>query len=77
MFSDIIKEVWMSTTMTRPLTNMTTYLLKKKKKPYMNDSVKLQTEMESIGHAEKVGKTLIHFFTHKNNKNSYVALASG
>lgn len=43
----------------------------------MNDSVKLQTEMESIGHDEKVGKTLIHFFTHKNNKNSYIALASG
>lgn len=42
----------------------------------MNDSVKLQTEVESIGHAEKVGKTLIHFFTH-NNKNLYTALASG
>lgn len=42
----------------------------------MNDSAKLQTELESIGHAEKVGKTLIHFFTHKNNKNSYLALAS-
>lgn len=39
----------------------------------MNDSVKLQTEVESIGHAEKVGKTLIHFFTHRNNKNSCLA----
>lgn len=38
----------------------------------MNDSVKLQTEVESIGHAEKVGKTLIHFFTHRNNKNLYI-----
>lgn len=64
--------------MTRLLTKMTTYLLKKKKKKetYMNDSVKLQTDMESIGHAEKVGKTLIHFFTHKNNRNSYITLAS-
>lgn len=42
----------------------------------MNDSVKLQKEVESTGHAGKVGKTLIHFFTHKNNKNSYIALAS-
>lgn len=43
----------------------------------MNDSAKLQTEVEPIGHAEKVGKTLIYFFTHKNNKNSSFALASG
>lgn len=43
----------------------------------MNDSVKLQTEVESIGHAAKVEKTLIHFFTHRNNKNSYIGLASG
>lgn len=43
----------------------------------MSDSAKLQTEMESIGHAEKVGKTLIHFFTHKNNKISYTVLTSG
>lgn len=43
----------------------------------MNDSAKLQTEVEFIGHAKKVGKTLIHFFTHKNNKNLYIALASG
>lgn len=35
----------------------------------MHDSAKLQTEVEPIGHAEKVGKTLIYFFTHKNNKS--------
>lgn len=35
----------------------------------MNDSAKLQTGVEPIGHAEKVGKTLIYFFTHKNSKS--------
>lgn len=35
----------------------------------MNDSAKLQTGVEPIGHAEKVGKTLIYFFTRKNSKS--------
>jgi hypothetical protein len=42
----------MSTTMTRPLPNMTTYLLKTLFKPTMNDSAKLQTGVEATGHAK-------------------------
>ena len=77
MFTDITAEVWTSATMTRPLTNMTTYLFKKKKKEALHEWLsQLQTEVESIGHTAKVGKTLIHFFTHRNNKKSYITLAS-
>lgn len=35
----------------------------------MDDSAKLQTGVELIGHAKKAGKTLIYFFTHKNSKS--------
>lgn len=66
----------MSTTMTRPLPNMTTYLLKTLFKPTMNDSAKLQTGVEATGHAKNSQENIHPLLHTQTQQESSSALAS-